>query len=182
VLDVATDWPGPLPRKPSSLLLHMKAVDPKVAAEQAFYLAQREAIQHRLLGYSGVGRGTPEARTESEKTIYYGRIRISADRDARLVADGIVASEWPQVLAAVIDYLDRGVREEGKLRLTLIQRDRDLTSKLLDQLETIDEQKAQLATVRERLVILSQRPSSLQELELYLNLGKGVITTLNNPK
>jgi len=163
-----------------SVVEYETALDAKIAAERAFYVNQREAIQHRLLGYSAVG-ATAGARIEPEKTVYYGRIRLSGERDARVVADSLVASGSPQVLGSVIDYLDRGVREESQLRLTLVQRQQELTVKLLEQLETIDAQKARLALVRSRLTELSQNPGGREQLSVLVDLGKGVMTFLKNP-
>jgi hypothetical protein len=153
------------------------ALDAKIAAERTFYVKQREAIQHRLLGYSAVG-APAAAAIEAEKTVYYGRIRLSADRDAWVVADTLVASSSPQVLAGTIEYLDRGVQEENQLRLALVQRQQDLTVKLLEQLETIDGQKARLAGVRSRLTDLSQNPGAREQLRIFVDLGKGVMTFL----
>jgi hypothetical protein len=160
-----------------SVVAYESAVDAKIAVERAFYMKQREAIQRRLLGYAAVG-GAADERIEPEKTVYYGRIRVSAERDARVVADSLVAGGSSQVLGGAIDYLDRGVREEGQLRLTLIQRQQELTVKLLDQLETIDAQKARLALVRDRLKDLSQNPGTLEQLRVYVDVGKGVMSLL----
>ena len=162
-----------------AVIAYEKAVDAKAAAEKAFYVTQREAIQHRLLGYAAAGKEPPDSRIPAEKTIYYGRLRVAAERDARLVADSVVAGDH-QVLAAVIGYLDRGVREEAELRVSLMQRDRDLTIKLLEQLETIDQQRGRLATVREELVTLSQRPGTMKHLQLWLDLGRGVRNSLKS--
>lgn len=163
-----------------SVVAYETALDAKIAAERAFYVKQREAIQHRLLGYSAVG-APADARIEPKKTVYYGRIRLSAERDARVVADTLVASGSPQVLGGAIDYLDRGVREENQLRLSLVQRQQDLTVKLLEQLETIDAQKTRLALVRSSLTDLSQNPGAREQLGVLVDLGKGVMTFLKNP-
>jgi hypothetical protein len=164
-----------------AVIAYEAAVDRKVAAEQGFYMVQRATIQHRLLGYSGGDGSDPSARIGPEKTVYYGHMRAATDRDARLVADSLIASEAPQALGLVIDYLDRGVRDESALRVSLIERNRELTSKLLEQLETIDQQKERLKTVRERLVTLSQAPGSVDQLKLWLQLGNGLLGTLRKP-
>src|SRR4029453_3783597 len=112
-----------------SVVAYESAVDAKIAAERAFYMKQRETIQRRLLGYAAVG-GAADEVIDPTKTVYYGRIRGPAERAARVgaggggggVGGGLVGGGSSQVLGGAIDYLDRGVREEGQLRLTLIQR------------------------------------------------------------
>jgi hypothetical protein len=109
-------------------------------------------------------------------------LRVTGERDARVIADGAVASDPPQVLATIVGYLDRSVREEAELRVRLVQRDRELTTKLLEQLETIDQQKARLATARQELLALSQRPGTMDQLKLWIGLGRGVMDSLKSAK
>jgi hypothetical protein len=159
-----------------SVVTYEQSVKDKVAAERAFYTRQRETIQRRLSGYAPIDAAA--SAVEPKKTVYYGRIRTSAERDARLLAEKIVMSDRPEVLGSTIDYIARGVAEERELRAALTQRDRELTVRIVEELETLDLQSARLALVRQRLVGLSQQPGTMDQLRALAEIGNAIITRL----
>jgi hypothetical protein len=160
-----------------SVMTYEQSVRAKIAAERAFYTTQREAIQHRLIGYSPVSDAAP-AGVDPSKTVYYGRIRVSAERDARLLGERIVTSDRPEILGGAMDYVGRGVADERDLRVALTQRDRELTVRLIQELEALDLQEARLALVRQRLVSLSQQPGTTDQLKALREIGGTIIKTL----
>lgn len=160
-----------------SVVTYEQSVRAKVAAERNFYVHQREAIQHRLMGHMAVAPGAA-AQVEPARTIYYGRIRTSAEREARLLAERIALSDRPEILGGTIDYIARGLAEERDLRVALMQRDRELTIRLATELEALDLQSARLALVRQRLVGLSQGPGTNDQLRALTEIGNAIITQL----
>lgn len=165
-----------------SVMTYEQSVRAKVAAERAFYTTQREAIQHRLIGYAPLAEGAGPTGIVPAKTVYYGRIRTSAERDARLLGERIVISERPEILGGAIDYVARGVTDERDLRVALTQRDHELTVKLVQELEALDLQAARLALVRQRLVNLSQTPGTTDQLKALREIGSTIIKTLTEKK
>jgi hypothetical protein len=164
-----------------SVMTYEQSVRAKAAAERAFYTTQREAIQHRLVGYAPLTAASPTGIVP-EKTVYYGRIRTSAERDARLLGERIMISDRPEILGGAIDYVARGVTDERDLRVALTQRDRELTIRLVQELEALDLQEARLALVRQRLVNLSQTPGTADQLKALREIGSTIIKTLTEKK
>jgi hypothetical protein len=157
-------------------------VDKKVAAENAFYVDQRELIRFALGGNSAITDPKADKVTPIEKTLIYGRIRTNAERGARLVADEILASDPPKITARVIEYIDVGLKEDQAFYLGVLERQRQLTVDLLTKLEKLEQQKARLRNVRNYLTTLATQPSISVQLTEIVEIGKAVAEQLKKGK
>jgi len=149
-------------------------VDKKAAAEKTFYREQQALIHSALVGKSEITSIDEEESKIIEKTLVYGRIRTSAERDARLAAEEIVSSNPPKILGHVIDYLVKGMQQDQVLYLDLLERQRRLTDNLQASLEKIDQQKEKLKNLRNGLTALATQPDISAQIKQIIEFGEAV--------
>jgi hypothetical protein len=113
-------------RTASTLVSYEGEVQRKVDAENAFYRQQLRQLREALIGYtelsqvakgaaagptSGSGSTTVLDKEEEsvKRSLLFGRIVVTAQRDARLFAEEIINSPAPGVMSQIISIASRGV-------------------------------------------------------------------------
>jgi hypothetical protein len=159
-----------------------KQVSDKVNAERAFYESQRQNLIESLAGYRPSDTGRLPTVGQVKESIYYLSIKTNAQRDALVTADAIVTSNGDKILTPVLKYIDAGVKEERELYVALSNSEVQLDTKLAAGLRPLDEQADRLATVRSRLVSLSQPLSEWDQLQQVIDLGRGTQKLIQSKK
>jgi hypothetical protein len=159
-----------------------KQVDNKVTAETAFYATQRENLIESLVGYRSDTPGSFSTSPNVRDSIYFGMIMVNAERDARVSAEDIVASNGQKVMGPTLQYIETGVKEEQGSYAELSQKQAELGVKLSEGLKTLNEQKSELETVRSKVVMLSQPLSSRDQVQQLIDLGKATQKILQSEK
>ena len=153
-------------------------VNGKVAAEKKFYHEQLATLRRTLGGndavteFSKVISAAPVEK--GVRTLPYMRVVTSANREARIAADEMIASGGLPSMAVMIQYIDNGVSHEREEYLAYLERQRQLTATLGENLQPIDQTKAKAADFRKALVELTKPKSTLKQSEEYAKFAKEV--------
>lgn len=156
-----------------TMVKYEAAVDKKVSAEKTFYCEQQSRIRTALVGKPPI-IDLDKDKVQVQKTLIYAQIRTSAERDARLTAEGIISSNPPKIMGSVIDFIVRGVKEDQAFYLNIVERQRRLAESLLTDLEKIDQQKERLKNVRNGLATLATQPDVLAQMKQIYEFEKAV--------
>jgi hypothetical protein len=170
------------------IVAYENAIDAKINAENTFYRDQLATLRTDLGGNSAITIGTNaataitnlESAVRIRKSLPYGRIMNRAEHDARIAAESIITSDDPQVMTALMEYLEDGLNHEQNDYLDVLARQRELANSFKNSLAKIDEQKQKLAAVRKSLALLAATPSATSRFEELISFGIGVRNELNN--
>jgi hypothetical protein len=160
-----------------AVLKYEKDVDAKVAAEKTFYHDQLATLRKALGGNDAVTtlqRSIGQTQSDEVKSLPYMRVVTSANRDARMAADGLITGAQPPSITAMIEYVDKGVQNEREEYLGYLERQRELTKTLGDNLQPIEQQKAKAANVRSSLAELAKPKSRFSHTKEYAKFAKEV--------
>jgi hypothetical protein len=163
-----------------------QVVSQKVAAEKAFYQQQLGTLREILGGVSDITEPmtTPEAAAKEklQRTLSYGRIITTAQRDARIAADRIIVSAKPTGMEQLVTYIDKGVAQEQADLLDFIKRQRSLANDFRASLVPIKQQQEELKALRTSLTQLAAKPTLFDQLKLAIDFGQAVKKELENKK
>ena len=154
---------------------YQSEVDAKVAAEKKFYHDQLATLRRALGANDAVTQLQETAATKPElpRSLPYMRVITSANRDARLASDAVVASK-DAPMTAMIEYLEKGVSQEGAEYLSYLERQRLLMSTLGEKLEPIGQQKAKADEFGKAVDELAKSPSTLQQAKDFAKFAKEI--------
>ena len=161
--------------------VYEKQVDKKVATERAFYRRQAAEIRNLLTGATSLsedGGGESGENRDVGRSLAWGQIVNGAHRDARIVAETLINSPRPNVMASTISFVRKGVEEESAAFQVLSSRRTRLLEALLKELATIDQQKSKLAKVKKALGQLSKPSGTAGDFDLIRQFAEPIIDTI----
>lgn len=183
-----------------SLINYETQITNKINAENAFYQTQLLNIRRGLIGYSSLQElkgdstkktlGNDNATTieacdmenssdkKTKKTLLYGRIFVSAHRDARITADSLLHSSSPKIMTAIIQVADRGIKEDIFFYQELVKREKDLSENFIVNLRKLNQEKARLKIVRDNLSKLSAEADIDEILPILRTHGEVIANEL----
>src|SRR5262245_51685141 len=129
-------------------LEYEQARDAKVGAEKKFYAEQKETLRQILGGTSAI---TSPATKDlgDQKTVAYGRIVTTTERDAIALTEAFIASPGiPQVWSELTRFLEKGLQDDWEAYLETRRRQERLNTALVTELVTVDQQTEQLENIR----------------------------------
>jgi hypothetical protein len=109
-----------------------------------------------------------------EKTVAYGRIVTSARQDAYVLAEGLLGPGNALPGAALLKYLDQGIRDDSDAYLETQRRQQQLRADLLATLEKLDLQEARVDTITKQLKALKEPPTLNMTLQQLFAIGSEI--------
>lgn len=155
-------------------LEYEQARDAKVEAEKKFYADQKEALRQILGGTSAATNSEPKD-LEVQKTVVYGRIVTTTERDAIALAESLTASPTiPQVWSDLTNFLEKGLKDDWEAYLETRRRQEQLNTDLMAELVKIDQQTERLESIRNNLLELEEAPTLQSRFKQFFNIGEAV--------
>lgn len=134
-------------------------IDRKVTAEKAFYADQMTTLSDSLAG-PPAQPGGQSSDDAFERSWLYGRIRVSAEADARKTAGRILSSDDGDTLSLISDFVGRGLEVNRTLLIEVSAQRTVLTRQVAESLRPLEKQKARLSSLRKGLATLTAEPSA----------------------
>jgi hypothetical protein len=147
----------------------------KAQAELKYYQEQLRLLRGALGGSElSTDDKTIRMPIPVEKTVAYGRIVTSARQDAYVLAEGLLGPGNALPGAALLKYLDQGIRDDSDAYLETQRRQQQLRADLLATLEKLDLQEARVDTITKQLKALKEPPTLNMTLQQLFAIGSEI--------
>lgn len=155
----------------------------KIAAEKKFYLDSLKNLDQTLNVVDPAGGSIADVQKEVKKTVAYGRIITTANRESHRLAEALVASPEPPLAAGVIsDFIRDGVKADEQAYLQARQMRAVIGEALAIDFAKMADYQKRISELSKGLAELEMPGNSDARLAQLRAIGEAVLIQLKTDK